>query len=211
MLLSKLVYLSIKNVIYNNDSSFTYGNFMNGSFDNDIELSLQINNAFSPLNEAIARLSDLDRIPFRYEPVYTKEVDLETFLHPVKDIIGVFNFKAVPFKQIGNTLVLLEGDKGLVEYKENIKTFSKDDLVPLVYDEDDGSYEDKNIDLKVYGISESACAYIIEYVKGKLLEPIAPEMANFHISTAENYFMNLMPNRKSSQQSAVQPKFVIGE
>ena len=211
MKLSKLLYLSIKDVVYNNDSSFTYENFMEGSFDNDIELSLQINNCFSPLNAAISRLLDLDRIPYRYEKINGVSADLTEFAYPVKEIVGVHNGKeAVGFKQFGNEIVLLWSTKAFVEYKEDIKQFSKEDLVPLEYEED-GSYQDKNIELKDYGIAESMASYICEYVKGKLLEPIAPEMANLHISTAENYFMNIMPNRKNSLQSAVQHKYNIGD
>lgn len=212
MLLSKLVYLSIKNVIYQNESDFTYLSFMQGNFDNDIELSMQIVNAFSPLNEAISRLSDLDRIPYRVEnKSHVRGVlSLSSLSHPVKEIIGINNGReAVAFKILGDDIILRDYpsvDNVYIEYKEDIKTFSEDDLVDLEEDEY-GHVIDHNIDLKDYGLNESMCNYIIEYVKGKLLEPIAPELANLHITTAETYFSNLNPNKPETIQTVVQPKF----
>ena len=212
MLLSKLVYLSIKNVLYQNDYSFTYENFMNGSFDDDIDLSMQINNVFSPLNEAIARLSDLDRIPYRFariRPSQYGEVELSGLTHEVKEVMGVMqNGHAIAFKKLGTTLYLEWFDTSkdaTIEYSEDIPSFSKDDLVELEEGQPDG-----NIDLKIYGISEGMCNYIIEFVKGKLLEPLAPELANLHITTAESYFQTLNPVKKATIQTVVHKKFEVG-
>jgi len=216
MLLSKLVYLSIKNVIYQNDGTFTYESFMNGNFDNDIDLSMQINNAFSPLNEAIARLNDLNRIPYRFEkktPSIYGEIETGEFSHDVKEIIGVMqNNEAIAFKQLGSTLYLEKFDsskEAIIEYKEDIKFFTSEDLVELDYDEL-GGYEDHNIDLKQFGLSDSMCNYIIEYVKGKLLEPIAPELANLHITTAEQYFAALNQVKRATIQTIISKKYSAG-
>jgi len=216
MLLSKLVYLSIKNVIYQNDGTFTYESFMNGNFDNDIDLSMQINNAFSPLNEAIARLNDLNRIPYRFEkktPSIYGEIETGEFSHDVKEIIGVMqNNEAIAFKQLGSTLYLEKFDsskEAIIEYKEDIKFFTSEDLVELDYDEL-GGYEDHNIDLKEYGLNDSMCNYIIEFVKGKLLEPIAPELANLHITTAEQYFASLNQVKRATIQTIISKKYSAG-
>ena len=56
MLLSKLVYLSVKNVLYLADSSFTYEAFLEGDFNNDSDYATNINNVFSPLNQALAQI-----------------------------------------------------------------------------------------------------------------------------------------------------------
>jgi len=204
MLLSKLVYLSIKNVLYQNDGSFVEENFLNGSFDNDIDLSMQIHNVFSPLNEAIARLSDLNRIPYRFErikPSIYGEIELSNFVHPVKEVMGVSQGgHATAFKKLGSTLYLEwfnSDEEAVVEYSEDIKTFSYEDL-------------EENEDMKNYGISDAMCNYIIEFVKGKLLEPIAPELANLHITTAESYFQAINPVKKATIQSVVHKKFEIG-
>ena len=65
MNLSKLVYLSIKNAIYYDDASFSFDNFKKDLFNGDPDYATNINNVFLPLNEAIARLSDLERIPYK--------------------------------------------------------------------------------------------------------------------------------------------------
>lgn len=290
MLLSKLVYLCIKNVVYLNDASFNYKDFVNGEFDNDIDYSMSINNVFSPLNEAISRLSDLNRIPFIIEKVITiekvtylkrkyfrpnigvskvyqpigtenvdvsfnevkdtlyingvlnseypvivlyddgvisnfttdkftvskteeKEIDLNQFSTIVKEVIGVAqNNKSLIFKQkyIDSIAILspiISSEPIYVEYKEDIKTFNRDDICPIEEDE-----VDNNIDLRErYGISESACSFIMEYVQGKLLEPMAPELSNLHITRAENYFSNLQPAKSFTSQNVTYKKYVIGE
>ena len=128
MYLSKLVYLAIKNVLYQSDSSFTYENFMNGSFDNDIDKSMQINNAFTPLNEAISRLSDLERIPYRYERFSNDkiQINLDSFSKPVKEIIGVYqNGNAIQFKQFGNSLEISPNKYGISLPEFSLSEFMK--------------------------------------------------------------------------------------
>ena len=65
MKLSKLVYLSIKNAIYYDDASFSFDNFKKDLFNGSPDYAMNINNVYLPLNEAISRLSDLERIPYK--------------------------------------------------------------------------------------------------------------------------------------------------
>lgn len=64
MKLSKLTYLCVKNAVYYDDNSFTYETFLLGRYDNDPDYSTNIHNVFSPLNLAISRLNDMDKLPF---------------------------------------------------------------------------------------------------------------------------------------------------
>jgi hypothetical protein len=86
-------------------------------------------------------------------------------------------------------------NKIFIEYKEDIKSFSELD------DED----------LKEYGITDSMCNYIIEYVSGRLLEPISAELSNMHISRAESYFANIKPVEQAFPQKTVVRIFGVGE
>lgn len=94
MRLSELVFLSVKNVNYFDDDSMTYNEFMQtylkGS-DNYTDYSVAISNVFTPLNEAIARLSDLEKIP--YKVVEVAQDKLENMLLNIKNL-GV-NIKEV--------------------------------------------------------------------------------------------------------------------
>ena len=223
MLLSKLVFLCVKNVIYLNDTSFNYYGFVKGDFNNDIDYDININNVFSPLNEAISRLSDLERIPYVVEQVQTgKIIDLSTLTREVKEVINVAqvhsdgSYHKLHHVMFGRDKVRIVSpinchDPIYVEYKENIKEFDKTDIVPIVEDPLEGDL-DLNIDLyKEYGINNTIANYIIEYVQGKLLEPIAPELANMHITRAEAYFANIAVAKTSFPQLVNATKYVIGE
>ena len=67
MKLSELVFLTVKNAIYLDDVSFTYDSFKRDFdiFNDSAEYGNYIQNAMLGINEAIARLNELNRIPFR--------------------------------------------------------------------------------------------------------------------------------------------------
>lgn len=223
MLLSKLVFLSVKNVIYLDDTSFNYEGFINGDFDNDVDYATNINNVFSPLNEAIGRLSDLERIPYIVEEVLVEPdltIDLSKCERKVRRVINVAqvgvdgSYRKLGHVMFGKGKVRITShfstffNKIFIEYKENIPSFSRMDIVPL---EEDGIV-DNNIDLfEEYGIDEQMSNYIMEYVQGKLLEPLAPELANMHITRAEAYFNNIGTVQSSFPQASTEHKYRIGE
>jgi len=214
MLLSKLAFLAVKNVIYLNDTSFNYVGFCNEDFDNDIDYVTNINNVWSPINEAISRLQDLDKIPYlveEVEPSVDRIIDLSTLSKQPRRIIGVAvvdangNYEKLAFSMFGRKQIRLKSSyptfnvKFYVEYNENIPTFSKDNISKVT------SEEDENIDLfEEYGIDEAMSNYIMEYAQGKLLEPLAPELANMHITRAEAYFNNLPVAKKNFPQQRVE-------
>ena len=238
MYLSKLVYLCVKNVLYYNDPSFDYNSFLLGTFDPDPDYDTNINNVFTPVNEAIARLNDLERIPYKVERVKfldnTRTIDLNNVLNTsdatqkkalnVKEVRGVGQLiNGVPyplaFKHVGTTVLVLENLKNsafpvYIEYKEDIPQFDRDDIpekdpsTDELYEPTDELYSD--VELKQeYGISDSMCNYIIEYVKGSLLEPIEPTLANLHITRAESYFSNTKPVSGLFQQRIIRQVYRI--
>ena len=221
MLLSKLVFLAVKNVIYLNDTSFNYEDFCAGDFDNDIDYATNINNVFSPLNEAISRLSDLDRIPYLCDevtPSADRIVELSALSKKPRRIVGVAvvdrngNYRKLAFTMFGRNQLRIKTpystvfNKFFVEYVENIPTFSKSDIVEL------SNGVDNNIDLyDEFGIDEAMANYIMEYVQGKLLEPLAPDLANMHVTRAEAYFNNLAIAKKNFPQEVAYSQYKIGE
>ncbi len=53
------------------------------------------------------------------------------------------------------------------------------------------------------------CSYIIEYAAGRLLEPIAPELANMHITRSEQYFDDLEEQQTPFSQNKITTKYRI--
>ena len=230
MLLSKLAYECVKNVIYLNDTSFNEEDFLLGNFDSDPDYDTHINNVFNPLNEAIARLSDLERIPYKVKKVNfingTKTIDLNNLLQTeeAQDTANVKELHAVGQLFQGEPEFLeakLVGDEVLVidkvhsnlpiyiEYKEDIPYFSRLDIPNRVYSSNDEELEENDVDLKDYGISDSMCNFIIEYVQGKLFEQIEPSLANMHVTRAEAYFNNIRTVRPLFTQRKVKKIYSI--
>ena len=235
MKLSKLVFLCVKNVLYLNDSSFNYDAFILGDFNSDPDYDTNINNVFTPLNEAIARLSDLERIPYKVVKVKfkgnervidTNDIDGDSTSLNIKEVCGVgqlFMNKPIllAYKHVGTDVIVLDRlvENSLpvyLEYKEEIPHFdisnipAKDPLTDDVMLDNDGE-PTPDVELKDYNISDSMCNYIIEYVQGKLQEPIEPNLANMHVTRAEAYFTNIRTVRPLFVQRSINSVYKIGE
>lgn len=220
MQLSKLVYEVVKNVKYLEDTGFTYEAFVRGEYDNDLDYKNSINNAFSPINEAIHRLSDRNKIKHKIELIGKANkngiIDLGTLAYNINKIINVFsllngNYVHVEFREFGKDklLVTSNSDNELyLEYIQDICHFSKDDI--YFFTDNNNIIEKKDVDLKKdYGITETMCSYIIEYAAGRLLEPIAPELANMHITRSEQYFDDLEEQQTPFSQNKITTKYRI--
>lgn len=224
MKLSKLVYLCVKNAIYYDDASFTYEQFLEGRHDGDPDYATNIQNAFGPINEAIMRLGDLERIPYRVEDVIATDgfFPKSTLLKPCRSIVGVATMRngevhALPFSEVGNRIYVqgICDGKLLCEYKEDIEPFGtysyNYDYVP----NETGGYslfgEPSDVELKDHNISDAMCNAIIEYAKGNLNEQVAAELANMHLTRAEQYFANIEPAKSALRQGGVKAKFRMGE
>ena len=96
-----------------------------------------------------------------------------------------------------------------MEVKEDIPHF---DSTSYYYKKDDeDTLEEYDVNLADYGINDSMCNYIMEYVMGRLTEQISPEIANMHITRAEQYFANIKPNNSNLTQRQVKNVYKIGE
>jgi hypothetical protein len=206
MLLSKLVYLSIKNAIYYDDSSFTYATFLEGKHDNNPQYATNINNIFTPINEAISRLSDLERIPYKVASFNFSSLSEGNILQVSnsKEVVSVAqmygnDYRSLGFRPFGYGKIMItdyvSSDRPiLVEYKEDIPQFDENDF---------------DVELKDYGINDSVCNYLMEYAMAKLTEDQAPEIANMHLTRAEQYFSNIKANTSAFPQNQVEVKFGI--
>lgn len=226
MLLSRLVYEAVKNVKYLDDTEFTLEAFRKGDFVDDLDYANSINNAFTPINEAIHRLSDLGKIRHRIATVEisttTGTIDFssveEVVNHPIKEILSVFvysnagdDYITFPFREVGVNKIQLVGARlyaGIsvnIEYIEDIPMFSLNDYnyPSTVYDETEDEESYRDVELRDYGINDTMASYIIEYTKGALFEPIAPEIANMHTTRAEQYFADLPIQQTSFYQKEI--------
>ena len=207
---SELTYEVVKNVVYYEDAGFTYQAFLDKDFDNDQDYANQINNAMAPINEAIHRLSDRNKIllPIVAIGIPTNNlVNIEAISRKIKTIKAVFYMTSAGYELVGYN----EFNKGFlfvervlnaplfIQFVEDIEPFKKEDIYN----------EDKDTDLKNLGITDTMCSYIIEYAQGKLLEPIAPELANMHVTRAEQYFDDLDDQSLVFTQRVITRKFRI--
>lgn len=207
---SELTYEVVKNVKYLEDTGFTYEAFMEREYDNDHDYTNSINNAMTPINEAIHRLSDRNKIvmPIASLGIPTNNmVNIGAHTKKVKSIKAVFymtpnGYETVGYNEFNKDYILIERVLNyslFMQYVEDIEPFKISDI----YD------EDKDIDLKSIGITDTMCSYIIEYAQGKLQEVIAPELANMHVTRAEQYFDDLDEQTIAFTQRVVTKKFRI--
>lgn len=230
MKLSELVFRTVKNAVYLDDVSFTYDSFKRNfdTFNDSAEYGNYIQNAMLGINEAIARLNDLNRIPFRISEKLTvsdSEITLPDYITiennnnnkqaRIKEVIGVarvskYGIMPISFRQLSqNKLFVFVGTVNdiQVEFKIDIPHFSNNDFR---YEEDvvDNTLtEIKDIELYTFGISDSMCNYIMEYASAKLTEDVNVSESNLHINRAEQYFSNIAPYRSAFAQSVVIPKY----
>lgn len=213
MKLSEITYQVVKNVKYLEDTGFTYKAFIDNEFDGDQDYQLSINNAMAPINEAVHRLSDRNKIAFKVASVGIPTnalLDITTLSH-VKKIKSIFymdgaEYDAVGFREYGKGFVFIERvlkKPIFVQYVEDIPPFK------MTFKGELGYQEGYDIDLSVYGITETMCDYIIEYAQGKLQETIAPELANMHVTRAEQYFDDLEEQQTVFSQRVITRKFHI--
>lgn len=223
MNLSKLVYLCIKNAIYYDDTSFSFENFKKGAFNGNPDYANNINNVYLPLNEAIARLSDLERIPykvFKVESITDGIVSLSSIEQKnnvkIKEVINVATLpdcNKIEHRNLGGDKLILSGNydpnKVYVEIKEDMPHF---DSSNYYYKKDSNDLVDEyDVNMRDYNINDGMCNYIMEYVMGRLTEQINAEISNMHITRAEQYFNNIRPNNSNFTQKIIKTLYKVGE
>lgn len=221
MKLSKLVYLCVKNVILYDDESFSYDGFIKGKFNGNPDYATSINNVFSAINQAISRLSDLERLPYRVEEVTLEDYafNISDLEHNLKEIVAIAyidsykNITPLTFEILGNQVIVkgvVNNAKVHVEYKEDI-FFIQGESYYYEYTVnelgEDTLITSKDIELRDLGINDQMCNAIVEYAKGVLNEGVETALANMHITRAEQYFMNINPVRSGLSQTVVVKKW----
>lgn len=221
MKLSKLAYNVVKNVKYLDDFGFTYEAFKAGEYDGDQDYANSINNAFAPINEAIHRLSDRDKIDFAFQcdlPIIDGSfVDLSAITKKIKKIKCAFaisdgDYRTLAFRELGSKKLFImtplrKNERIGIQFSEDIPAFERSDF--SYFADETGAVTETDVELFDYGISETASDYIIEYAQGKLQEQIAPELANMHLTRAEQYFDDLETYQTAFYQQNVERKFEI--
>ena len=84
----------------------------------------------------------------------------------------------------------------------------KDKMVDMPIQDEEG-IEEKDVNLKDFGITETMCSYIIEYVKGNLLEIIDPSLAMVYLNRAEEYMADLKEYQTNFNQRKVRNVFRV--
>ena len=223
MKLSKAIYLAIKNAIHYDDASFIYDSFIKGKFNGDPDYATNINNVFAGFNQALSRLSDLERLPYRVDEVTLENnsFNISALQHNLKEIIAIAyvdesEIMPLPFSVEGSlvriNLPLTNGIKVKVEYKEDIFFIQGESYYYNYTKNEIGEYtliNSKDEELKDYGITDQMVNAICEYVKGFLNEGVEMVLANMHITRAEQYFVNINPVRSSLAQTVVYKKYGI--
>lgn len=224
MKLSRLAYEVVKSALKLGNQEFVYEAFRQKDFDSDIDYSADIDNCYTEINQAIHRLSDLRKIPFKVEPFQTNQgssiFDFATTELKIKNIIAIVklnesngDFQTIPFRTIGGSKVNLLGigensQKLYVEYAEDIPNFNEDDFDYSEYAET-GEYRD--VELSDYGINESMCSKIILYASARLFAKVDPQIAAKEENIAEQYFDSLPVHGTSFTQKVIKATYRIGE
>ena len=221
MYLSRLIYECVKNVIYLGDEGFTYESFVAGDYDNNLDYATSINNVFTPLNKAIHRLSDRNKIKNKVVGIGMVGVnglaDISDYSKDIKKITNVFSLSSNgmyfrnEFREYGRDKIVIMNPSSssvyYMEYMQDIKHFTRDDFFKKEIA--DNEYEERDIDLKEYGITDTICSYIIEFVQGHLLENIDSSLANMHRAHAEQCFDDLETQQTSFSQRVVHKAYRI--
>jgi len=224
MKLSRLAYEVVKSALKLGNSEFVYEAFRQKDFDSDIDYSADIDNCYTEINQAIHRLSDLRKIPYKVESFQTNKgssiFDFATTELKIKNIIAIVklnesngDYKNIPFRTIGATKINLLGvgeasQKLYVEYVEDIPNFTDDDFDYSNYAET-GEYQD--VELSDYGINESMCSKIILYASARLFSKVDPQIAAKEENIAEQYFDSLPDHGTSFTQKVIKAVYRIGD
>lgn len=197
MKLSRLVFECVKDSINIPNRDFNEYSFLNGDFNSDKDYVNQISGVFDALNLALSRLYNSNKIP-----LFTKIIKVES--NPLEfsdgEVINIAylsgrSFQRIEFRTLNNMIQILDNyfpSKIIIEYKKKIPHFTESDIKSVkLNDENNLIIEDDNIELEDFGITNVMCSYIKSFVKGQLLEYIAPDLANLHNNRAEQYFQDL--------------------
>lgn len=208
MKLSRLLFECVKDSINIPNTNFNEYSFLNGDFDNNKDYVNQISGALGAINLALSRLQDSNKIPYSTEEILAENNIIDFDKGEIINIVKLYknSYKRYSFRtlQNGTQYIIFSLDTPqnlLVEYKPTIPHFVGTDIKKVEIN--GNKVVDENIELKDYGISDVMCNYIKEFVRGQLLEYIAPDLANLHNNRAEQYFQDIKQTSTNFYQSNV--------
>ncbi len=212
MKLATLAYEVVRDAI-EFPSGFNKDGFVRGDYDEDRDFSSQISFAFNYINLAITRLVTLKKTILK---VTKKAADGTGYIEfGDGEITAVFSdmsrdYKKVHFREFSDGIAVERDYVSKVvciEYRPNVPHFSLEDIRESVLDEDNQPvYQEVEIELKNYGITDDMCSYIKEYAKGGLMEYLSPDLSQKHMQMAESYFASLKTRYTDYPQREVEDR-----
>lgn len=197
MKLAKLAYEIAKDAI-KFSSGFNFEGFVAGDYDETRDFSSQISFAFSYINLAIARLITTEKTLLKVQKVSTNEIGYADFnLGEITSVVDSISpkYQRVFFRRFGNGIAVesnFVSKDVYIEYRPFVPLFGLSSIREQVLDDDNHeTYQEVEIELQDYGITDEMCSYIKEYAIGGLTEYLSPELSNRHTQMAEAYFASL--------------------
>lgn len=215
MKLSRLIFECVKDSINIPNFNFDEFSFLAGDFNTSKDYSSQISGVFDSVNLALARLYDSNKISYATEEMTIESNNFKFDKGEIVNIVVPYksSYRRLEFRtlEFGTRIKIFETKMPLnilVEFKKRIPHFTEIDLKSIVLDEENKIIvQDNNIELLEYGITDYMCAYIKSFVKGQLMEYLAPDLANMHNNRAEQYFQNIQKASTAFTQNQVRTSF----
>lgn len=214
MRLSKLAFECVKNTInLPTNKNLNYISFIRGEYDNIRDYTLQIGGVFTALNLAIARLVTNNKIAFLTDKIIIEPRRLYQIIKFEKgQILNVVFLKndgydRIEFRNINATEYMVSAainkeTEAIVEYRPNLPFFTLEDIQTT----SDTELNENDVELIDFGVTDLMCNYLIEFVKGQLLETMDANLASLHISRAEQYFAQMPTYSTSFYQQKIRNK-----
>ena len=221
LLLSRLVYESVRDSIQIPNGSFMYPDFINtivGRQSPSTEWSFQTDAVWSALNLGLSRLYDNEKTPFFTQIVTVRDNEFDFGDGEIANIVKLgpnHTYENLEWRSLGinssdgkeRIEILNEPMKNwdvVVEYRKPFPHFDESDLSKVTEDEKTHEIIDENVDLaSEYGLTSRAFDYLKEFIKGQVTEVMDASVANLHNNRAEQYFNDLKTYNAAFNQMSV--------
>lgn len=213
MKLANLAYEIVRDAI-EFPSGFNKEGFIRGEYDSDRDFSSQISFAFNYINAAFNKLTTAKKTKLKSATKTSDSIGYIGFTDgEITSVVSKAtpDYKLVRYKTCGDGIAIERTyiqKPIIIEYRPTIPHFALEDIRSQEMDDDDELYyEEVEIELNDYGITDEMCAYVKEYAKGGLLEYLSPELSQKHIMMAESYLSNLKTRYTEYPQREVEDAF----
>lgn len=220
MRLIDLVVECLKETIRNEDKTLSVDGILEGKVQNHPEYDVEFNNVLLSINKAVARLSTLDKIPYKHD-IITANQNVSMYnissIHDLKNIKSVFIIKndkplVIGWRIVTKTMIMLP--KGLndtihIIYAPKVKTFTEEDVYREI--ESNGNVIKEAIDtgLEEYGISDEYCHYICYFAKSELFESRDPDRCKRYLNYFEQFVSEVIIDKTYPHQECVHAEYRI--